>query len=153
MKERHIFYLHADQEDKLLPLSDIGLDVRNYLCGLFSIHGFITFDKSVTSDILARTRCFLCSDFCQLSSLPHFIQLPILREIILTDVTQNSSGNLTATIEHDYSQVLWLDVTSSSEVRNIRIYLRNELGQRLPVKACHLKSTLLAFPKDGAYSS
>lgn len=153
MAERHIFYLHTDKADSLLPVSGFGLDLRNYLCGLFSTHGTLTFSPNISLSEVRKMRCFLCSDVCQLSILPNYIELPILRELIFKDLNTDGLGHVTASISHDYSQILWLDVTSSSEVRNIRLYLKNEQGKDLPLAACQLNSTLLTFPKDGARSS
>ena len=148
MSGRTVLYLDINHEKELLPLSGLGLDFRHHLCGLFSVHGQLEFTGDVNRTQLLQRRCFLCSDLCQSSILPQLGHLPVLRELNLHQ-TSPSANNFTVSINHDYSQVLWLDVNPISQVRNIRLYLRDELGQPLPVERYHLASTLLVFPKDG----
>lgn len=136
-----IYYLHMDKSDVLLRLSDLGTNLSGFMCGLFSIHGTIKVD--ITKVDISSKRCFLCSDICDKDSiLPNYISLPVLREIILIDRALN--GNIV--IDHDFSQILWLD-TAHTVIRDIRLFLSDEEGKAFPVEECFLKCTLLSFKK------
>lgn len=137
----NIFYLHMDAPDVLLRVSALGSNLSGFMCGLFSIHGTLTVDRTLN---ISTKRCFLCTDLLDKDSvLPAYVHLPVLREIVLPPSSQ--PGEVLHVV-HDFSQILWLD-TAHTVVRDIRLFLMDETGQAFPVTSCFLKCTLLAFKK------
>lgn len=135
-----VFYLRMTRDDMTLPVSPFGISLNCHMCGLFSVNGKLTF----TQPLLPQQRCFLCSDLCDRDSiLNDMLKLPVLRELIITPSSNNSK---TAVFHHDFSQILWLD-TKRTELRDIRLFLRDDSGQKLPVEDCLLHCTLLVFEK------
>lgn len=137
-----VFYLTMDSADVTLPVSALGLNLDRHICGLFSVNGKLVF----TSTPPPQQRYFLCSDICdQDSILTHSLQLPVLRELIITPSNIDPS-NKTVLFHHEFSQILWLDI-KPTQLRNLRLFLRDDQGQTLPVADCLLQCTLLVFAK------
>lgn len=132
-----------NKADVTLPVSSFGIDLDHHMCGLFSVHGTITFEQDTPS----QRRCFLCSDLLDRDSIiSHMLTLPVLRELVLNPSPEDSR---VTKFYHDFNQVLWLDVKPAM-LRNLRLFLRDEQGQQLPVKDCQLHCTLLVFAKNGS---
>lgn len=138
------FYLRLDSDDVSLNLSAFGLPLFNHMCGVFSVDGEINLAQPAVSG----HRWFLCSDLCAEDSiLSQSLQLPILRELVVTGLNSNSVQQVK--IRQDFSQILWLNVKPGL-LRDIRLFLRDERGEKLAVESCLLHCTLLVFPKDGS---
>lgn len=137
------FYLSMDGADVSLSVSPFGIDMKDMLCGLFSAHGTITFEKPLQP----TDGIFLCCDLCAVQSrLPNDLQLPILRQLHVPRQHSNISNPKALEIDQEFQNVLYLNV-EPSVTRNIRLYLRDREGKPLSVQHCYLDCTLLTFPR------
>jgi hypothetical protein len=143
----YTLYLQLENTgDTYIPLSSLGINLEDYMCGLFSLHGHLDL---LPYDENHLQRCFLCCDMLtDQALLPGYITLPVLREIPLPTYWDQPQGKdyHRLTLHQDFSQIIYLD-TKNTLFRDVRLYLTNEKGELFALHKAQLHCTLLVFPK------
>jgi hypothetical protein len=143
-------YLRTDG-DKVNHVFPIPYDFTGYSCGVMQITGVIALaalpveEEEEGSGTKKRKKevpkgsLYLCCDVCEESFVAGVgdqrgRKLPVLREL--------PNPRKTPTRNVDVPNVLWLDVTTPY-VKDIRLYIVNEQGEKPAFKVCDLRCTLL----------